>query len=252
MSESLKLISFDIEIYNELFEEGSEEVQFEKIIPSVAATTIDGVDIKFYYDDPYITKEKACVLVEDMLQSYKQGYIPFTWNGTSFDFRILGLYSGMVSECADLALNSYDAMLNVTFLKGYFLGLDTALKGFGLASKQHTVTINSGETITDMTGMKAPEMWRNHEFEAVKQYLAGDVIQPLKLAFSINESKSIKWTSKTGTPMSIKTDLIPVKELFKLPHPNTSWMTKPCKKRSEFVDWMPKNILEKNGLKGIL
>jgi hypothetical protein len=98
-----------------------------------------------------------------------------------------------------------------------------------------------------MNGKKAPELWRNGEFEAVKTYLRGDVIQPLKLADAILRNRGIRWTSKTGKPMMQYTGLNPVKTLFSLPVPDTSWMTNP-KSRKDFVSWMPKNILEENGV----
>jgi hypothetical protein len=49
--------------------------------------------------------------------------------------------------------------------------------------------------------------------------------------------------SKTGKPMFLQTPPTHVKDLFRLPLPDTSWMTNP-KPRSEFVEWMPKKLLE--------
>jgi hypothetical protein len=153
----------------------------------------------------------------------------------------------MTEECAELALNGIDGMLLITFNKGYFLGLDAALIGANLETKTHHVLLNDGTELTDMNGKKAPELWRNGEFEAVKTYLRGDVIQPLKLASAIQNNRGIRWTSKTGKPMMQYTGLNPVKTLFSLPVPDTSWMTNP-KSRKDFVSWMPKNILEENGV----
>ena len=95
-----------------------------------------------------------------------------------------------------------------------------------------------------MSGAKAPTFWRNGEFEAVKTYLRGDVIQPLKLTFAIENNHGIKWTSKTGRSQFLSTNLITVKNCLKLPEPNTSWMTNP-KQRNEYYSWIPKNILDK-------
>jgi hypothetical protein len=150
----------------------------------------------------------------------------------------------MVEECAKLALEGIDGMLHITFNKGYFLGLDTALIGAKLDTKTHKVQLNDGSWIEDMSGMKAPEMWRNGEYEAVKTYLWGDIVQPIKLAFAIEENQGIRWTSKSGKLMFVKTALMPTKKLFALPEPDTSWMDSP-KPRKMFVDWIPEEILKK-------
>ena len=42
-------------------------------------------------------------------------------DGCGFDFAVLAQETGMVKECAELAINHVDLMLIVTFQKGYFL-----------------------------------------------------------------------------------------------------------------------------------
>jgi hypothetical protein len=238
----MKLLSYDIEIFNDLVE--GEEVDYHAIIPSVAAFCTNENDVQYFYDKPYMTKETACRMINAMIAYYKQGFIPFAWNGTSFDLRVLAYYSGMIEECAKLALFGIDGMLLVTFNRGHYLGLDTALIGAGLETKTHHVKLNDGSEILDMSGAKAPEMWRSGEYDAVMMYLRGDVVQPLKLAEIIENKKKICWSSKSGKPMSVATDMELVKNLFKLPEPDTSWMDK-TPTRKQFVDWMPKEILEK-------
>jgi hypothetical protein len=238
----MKLLSYDIEIYNDFPED--KEVDLHEIIPSVAAICTNENDVQYFYDIPYMNKETGCKLVNLMIEYYKKGYIPFTWNGTGFDFKLLGYYTGMIEECAKLALFGIDAMLLVTFNKGYYLGLDTALIGANLETKTHAVKLNNGTEISNMDGSKAPTMWREQEYDAVMTYLRGDVIQPLKLAEIIENKKKICWLSKSGKPMSVVTDLAIVKNLFKIPEPDTSWMDK-APTRKQFVDWMPKEILQK-------
>ncbi len=80
--------------------------------------------------------------------------------------------------------------------------------------------------------------------EALKTYLAGDVFRPLDLIDAICRNGGIKWISKTGKNMFQRTPLTPVKDLFNLPLPDTSWMSDP-KPRSEFVNWIPQEILQK-------
>ena len=235
-------LSYDVEIYNELPED---HITMDGIIPSIAAIATNKNDLKYFYDTPFMTKETGKTLILEMLQYLKQGVIPFTWNGVSFDFALLAQYTGLVEECAELALNGVDGMLLVTFNKGFFLGLDTALMGAGLETKTHSVILNSGLTFSEMSGKLAPQMWRDGELEAVKTYLAGDVFRPLELITAIEKNHGIRWTSKTGRPNFLSTPLTPVKDLFKLPHPNCSWMDSKPKPRSEFVNWIPKEILQK-------
>lgn len=242
----MNLLSYDIEIYNELPQD--QQIDFSTIIPSVGAIGTNEEDVKFYYDEPYMTVETSQRLVRDMLDYQDRGYLVWGWNIVSFDFRLLAHYSGMVEECAELALNGIDGMLLITFNKGYFLGLDTALIGAGLETKLHHVKLNDGTPLDDMSGAKAPELWRNGEFKAVMDYLYVDVVGPIKLAFAIEKNKGIKWHSKKGNPMFVETSLTQVKDLFKLPEPDVSWMSDP-KPRKMFVDWIPENILHKYNIK---
>lgn len=233
-------LSFDIEIFNEL----NPENDLSKVIPSVAAIGTCEQDIEFFWDEPYMTKETAIRLVNRMWEESSYGGVPMGWNICSFDLQLLGLYSGEMEKCGEMALNGYDMMLWVTFRKGHFLGLDKALTGAGLSGKIHEVKFSDGSLVTDFSGAKAPEAWRNGEYEAVKEYLRGDILQPLELVKSIQQSKTIRWKSNTGRTNFCSVEIQPVKDLFKIPEPDTSWMTDP-KPRFDFVKWIPENILEK-------
>ena len=243
-----KIISYDIELYDELSDKEGVNKSLEALRPSVAAFCTTESDTQFFYDDPYMSKETGKKLVNKMMDLMKLGYVPFTWNGASFDFPLLGYYTGMIEECGEIALNHYDAMLYIVFNKGYFLGLDAALIGAGLETKRHSVTLNDGSELIGFSGAQAPEYWRNKEFSAVKYYLDGDVIQPLRLFDVIMLNGGVRWTSKSGKPMFVKQSHTLVKDLFKLPVPNTSWMENP-KPRKDFVSWIPEKILERNGVR---
>jgi hypothetical protein len=242
----MKFLSYDIEIYETIGE--GEEVDYHKIHPSVAATCTTENDVKYYYDYPYMSKETAQRLVKDIQSHQLLGYVPFGWNSCSFDFRLLAYHSGMIEECAEIALNHVDGMLLITFNKGFYLGLDTSLVGAGLETKLHKVNLNDGSLLEGMSGKLAPELWRKGEYQAVKDYLRLDVIQPLKLCFAIEKNRGIQWTSKSGRPMYQKTDMVLVKDLFKIPAPDTSWMQS-SPTRKQFVDWMPKSTLDKYGIR---
>jgi hypothetical protein len=235
----MSFLSFDIELCSEL---PDGEKNFSEMIPSIAAITTNKYDLEYFYDIPFMSKETAKGLVLAMTYYQKQGILPFTWNGTAFDWPLLAQYSGLINECAELALNGVDGMLLVTFNKGYFLSLDAALIGAGLETKQHSVKLNNGLEFS-MNGRDAPRLWRDGEYEAVKKYLEGDVFRPLELIDAIQRNGGIKWISKTGRNMFQATPLTPVKDLFSLPSPDVSWMSDP-KPRKEFVNWMPKEILD--------
>ena len=150
----------------------------------------------------------------------------------------------MFKECAQLALDHIDLMLLVTFRKGWRLSLQSALKGAGLEGKLKAVTLSTGEKITDMSGLKAPELWQAGEYKAVMEYLREDVLQPLALARHVEKYKVIKWISGRGRLQSVYVPkLSTVRECFALPKPDTSWMTDPPA-RADFVEWMPRPLTE--------
>lgn len=237
-------LSFDIEI-NEDMNEGENDLS--KINPSVGAFCTDYENVSYYYDKPYMTRETAKKLVADMENKVKEGFSLFTWNGLSFDMQLLGLYSGMVAECGRLALNSVDAMFLVVAHKGFFLGLDKALVGANIETKLHTVTLNDKTRFSEMSGQKAPLLWRSGEYSAVMDYLKYDVVQPLKLANHIQSTGYIRWTANSGKSNYLKTEMLTVKEALKLPLPDTSWM-KSAKPREDFYSWIPKDVLEDEGI----
>ena len=239
----MKLLSFDIELYDDLPD--GDNIDFSKIRPSVAAYCLDDLVVKYFDNAPGpMGKETAQKLVLEMMDNYKKGIIPLTHNGLSFDFKVLAYASDMFEECAFLALNHYDSMFVVTCVKGYFLGLDTLLTGMGVESKLHTVTLNDGTIVSGFSGKQAPKFWRDGEINTVRYYLGGDVIQPMKMAWEIENQNKFFWFSKTGKPQSIYTNLIPVKECFKLPLPDVSWMNNPPR-RLDFITWMPLKVVEK-------
>ena len=181
-----EFLSYDIEIYDE-FENGKQS-DLLNIRPSVAAFCTDVENVYYYEDSPYMSKETAKRLVFDLIEKTKDGFTLFTWNGTNFDLKLLGLYSGMIEECGKLALNHVDGMFLVVSQKGHYLSLDKALFGARLETKLHEVELNNKQVSSEMNGSKAPALWRAGEYSAVKEYLKYDVIQPLKLANHIQST----------------------------------------------------------------
>ncbi len=240
-----KYQSYDIEIVNE-FPEG-EQPDLRTTIPSVAAICTNYENCQFFYDDPYMTKKTAQRLVEVMSDNLDNGIIPLTWNGLSFDFQLLAYYSDLLEQCGKLALNHVDMMFLVVAHKGFYLSLNKALVGANIQGKLHDVMLNDGKIFNSMDGSKAPLLWRNKEFSAVKEYLRVDVEQPLKLAEHIEKTKTIQWISGSGKIRKCFTDMLTVKEALKLPVPDTAWMAN-VKYRPEYYSWIPESVLKSEGI----
>jgi len=236
----MKLASFDIEIAKDLAEDIDKWKDFAPLgIICAAVAFSDSEEVKYWDDYPQLSKEKCIKLVHDLQGLVKDGYSLLTWNGTGFDFHVLAQESGLFEECGELALNHIDMMLIVTFERGHYLKLQKALKGAGLEGKLKTVTLSDGTQLTDMEGSKAPRLWAEGEYEAVRAYLKEDVIQPLKLAADIRATSSIGWTSNRGKPQALTVEkLRTVLECFEIPEPDVSWMTDPPS-REQFVSWIP-------------
>ncbi len=233
----MKLISFDIEI-SKVIDNFSGNL-FEHSPLGISCSAVAHDEVKFWQGVPQLTKEENQQTVRDLMAYAKEGYTFVTWNGCGFDFRLLADESGMVEECAELALNHVDLMLLVTFKKGWFLGLDKALKGAGIGSKVHELELKNGETLHDMNGGMAPKLWAEGEHDAVLTYLRGDVEQTLALAKNIQKTHKIRWTSGRGKPQSVSVPrLMTVKECFDIREPDTSWMSN-APQREDFVRWIP-------------
>ena len=234
----MKFASFDLEIANDFPEEGSWNKNLGITCAAVAMEKEDSWDIPMWYNSPKITQEQAIALVEYLMGLTSEGYSIVTWNGAAFDFRVLADVSGMYRECAALAMSHLDMMLWVTFQKGFYLGLEAALKGQGLVGKRKFVTLKDGSILQNMSGKLAPELWKAGETKAVLSYLEDDVVEPLKLVKIINITKHLHWTSKRGKPMVVPINRMwTVDECFHLPKPDTSWMKNPPR-REQFIEWM--------------
>jgi len=130
-----KFAAFDLEIAKELPEGTTDWRKHSPLGISCAALAFsDNDDLHVWKGVPQMTDEECALMVND-LQSYTKEYTLVTWNGCKFDFPVLAEESGMLNTCASLTRNHIDLMMIVTFTKGWYLGLDAALKGQGLESK---------------------------------------------------------------------------------------------------------------------
>ena len=234
--------SFDLEIATDLTSDDKSIDKWQEYAPlgiSCAALKLEDVDNVIFWEGKPRMSKADCVGMMKSLRLIMDNYDIITWNGTSFDFRVLAIETGFVPECGYIALKSIDMMLEVVFRKGHYLGLDTALSGMNIGSKLHEVRLNSGRLLNDMSGDMAPLLWAAGEYGAVLEYLKYDVIRPLELAKKIADCYFLAWQSKRGFPSCVDIDrLVPAYQLFSLPPPDTSWMSYPPK-RKQFFDWIP-------------
>jgi len=234
----MKIATFDLEIFNDL-PEGAEYTDQGISVAAIATGDETGLDAVHYFqsNEKPMGVAQSSGMIMRLSEFYRQGYTLVTWNGCSFDWRVLGIESGNMALARALCLNHVDLMLNIFMRKGFPLALNTALVGMGIPGKVHDVTLKDGTPLTDMSGGKAPALWRAGEYEAVKTYLKGDVVQLLALANDVIKMHNIQWTSKSGKPMYEPMQMWTVEETLSWPAPNTSWMTNPLP-RSKFIGWL--------------
>jgi len=239
--EGIKLASFDLEIMRDIPDGCVDWWEHSPFGISCAAVALTGKAVLTWDNPKGLTQEEARKVVNDLRVLYDRGFVPLTWNGTAFDFRVLAQESGYHHECAFLAMNHYDMMMMVTFTKGWYVGLQQACNGAGIKGKLKEVCLNDGTICKDMTGAKAPAMWRAGEYSAVLQYLEDDVLQPLELAETIIERQKMQWITSKGKHRAMPLPrLLTVRECFDIDLPDVSWMDNPPL-REDFVSWMPED-----------
>ena len=239
----MKFAAFDLEIGEDLPEKGRWQDASPLGITCAAVAFSDGAEPIFWQGVPKITQLVCQELVWRLQEFVNSGYALVTWNGCGFDFGVLAQESGLVNECAELALQHIDLMLVVTFTKGWFLSLQKGLLGAGLKGKRKSVTLSDGSILDDMGGIKAPQLWRDGEYDAVLTYLKDDVVELINLVKVLLSVKEIRWTSNNGNLLSVPVPFLPtVIECFDIPEPDTSWMQDPPR-RSQFIEWIPPSVI---------
>lgn len=227
-----KFCSFDIEIAEEISDDGWDTSRPLGI--SCAATLLSGDEEAIvWYDGQYrkhfgprMTKKQCQELVEYLLAAKRLGYIPLTWNGLGFDFKVLAQESGLFEECRELALDHVDMMFQFHCIKGFPIGLDAACHGMGLEGKPD-----------GMHGSLAPTAWRDGRYQEVLDYVANDVVQPLKLAELVIQKGYLAWVTRAGGRRSVPiSKWLTVRDSLKLAKPDVSWMGNP-RPRSKFSEW---------------
>lgn len=226
----MKWAAFDLEIAESMV-----DVYDNQHISCAAIFSDQGV--AYHQNYPYMIQSDASALVDTLHRVVADGYKIVSWNGLSFDFKVLAAQSGRHEDCRVLAMNHYDIMFQILCVKGYPLGLDKACGGAGLEGKKHEVTLSTGEVLTQMDGKRAPELWASGERQAVLEYLHDDVEQLWKLATVIETKKSISWIANSGKFNAFHVpELLPVIDCLNIPEPDTSWMSTRVSRKS-MLEW---------------
>ena len=245
----MKYVGFDIESYKILAEGQSMSANWPSGISCGCAAWYndDGsIESKFYHNAPgeQMTASQAINMVGDLYRMTLEGFTIATVNGLGFDWKLIADEGGEDHpNFAQLVAESVDLCFMNLCIKGYFLGLDALAKGAGVQAKLKKVTLIDGTTLTEMSGLMAPVLWQNGNFQAVLEYQEGDSISTLAATTKIAQVGRVSWTSKAGRPESYtlpKGRILPVWECLEIPEPDTSWMNDPTERESVFEWLLPK------------
>ena len=201
---------------------------------TVGATLVSDGDPRLWYDqapggDPsgaLLTPDGAGELVRYLAEAQASGQTVVTWNGAGFDFRVLAQASGLVDECVELAWSHLDLMFWFHCRNGYSVGLDKAARAVG-----------SGKT-EGMSGADAPRLWDAGEYQTVLEYVAQDVRALAAVHEGAERGHALRWLNSRGRVSRTAGPLLAVREAYKLPAADTSWMTSAPWPRTKFVGWM--------------
>jgi hypothetical protein len=231
-----KFLAFDIETAKDVPGEDFNWKPHRPLGISCAATlAVDAETPKLWHGRavsgapaPRMSRDEAVALVSYLRGMVAAGFTIVTWNGLAFDFDILSEESALIADCKKLALDHVDMMFHVFCIKGFPVGLDYAAQGCGVKGKP-----------AGMSGIKAPQMWQQGEYQSVLDYVAQDVRTTLQLASLCEQRRSLRWFTRKGTRADcpLPSGWLAVEQALGLPSPDISWMDKPMS-RSHFTEWL--------------
>ena len=177
-----------------------------------------------------MSQVEAHGMVDQLREMALAGYTLLTWNGLGFDFDVLAEEAHAPGPCKELALDHVDMMFHIFCDRGFPVALDKAAHAMGTPGKP-----------AGMSGLLAPQLWAQRQFQEVIDYVVQDVRIALNVAQLCEEKGSFAWTTRRGTTglMPLGNGWLTVREALELPEPDTSWMSDPLP-RSNFTDWLGK------------
>lgn len=227
----MKYVVFDLE--TELAEGPLDLDRHVPAITVAATLTSEGALDLWYERDAagaatgqLLSRAGAQELVRHLQGCAARGYHPVTWNGSGFDFRVLAQASGLLAECAALAWDHVDLMFWLHCHKGFSVALDRAARAVGTTK------------LGGLSGADAPRLWASGEHDLVLAYVAQDVRMLGAVYEATRQARALRWINTRGRESRADGDLCPVREAYRLPVPDTSWMSRPPWSRERFVGWM--------------
>lgn len=239
------LKSFDLEIWKQLPDDSIKNWQEHAPIGvSLAGFGQDFGLNKVFKAEPTRAMERWQLdeILDGMLEMQKAGTLFCTWNGASFDFRLMAIETGRFEDCSKLALAHCDLMLIAVWGKGWMVGLDKALRAHGLEGKRSAVKLNDGTEFKEMNGGHVPRLWQSGEVDACMEYFHRDLRAEYEIAHAVQKTKRLQFLNKAMT----NTHTVHVEKLWTVGEilngamgefPDTSWQDKPITPE-QFVGWM--------------
>lgn len=180
---------------------------------------------------PKMSASDARAVLVALREKQRAGESVVAWNGVGFDLKWLGVAAGDPHLAGEVALDTFDPMLQIFHARGFPIALAAAADGLGVALKK------------SMHGAEAPVAWARGEHARVIEYVHGDCQLTLEVARRIVATKSVRWITKKGTPATEPMSrLLSARELYRLPPPDQSWMSTPIP-RERFFAWIPPALL---------
>jgi hypothetical protein len=227
----VRYVLFDLE--TELIQGPLDLDRYVPAITVAATLTSDGA-LELWYDQDEVGEATGqllgCTNAQELVQFLQEraglGYVPVTWNGSGFDFRVLARASGLVTECATLAWEQVDMMFWLHCQKGFSVALDRAARAVGTAK------------LGGLSGADAPRLWAAGEYEQVMAYVAQDVRMLGAIYEAAAQARALRWINTQGYESRAEGELCSVRKAYRLPMPDTSWMRRRPWPRERFVGWM--------------
>jgi hypothetical protein len=227
-------LAFDIETAN-LLPQGADLDAFGPLdISVVAAVSEDGAarvvhSLENGKPAAKLNREDAAGFLRWLRERQLGGARIVAWNGVSFDLKMIGHAAGDLELASEVALDSFDPMLQFFYRRGFPIGLQSVATGMGLGLKK------------SMSGADAPEQWAKGNFQQVIEYVQGDCRMTLEIARAIEKVREVRWNTKRGTISSERMfPLLPAREVIAGPLPDQSWMDTPIPP-AKFTSWFPRN-----------
>jgi hypothetical protein len=217
-----KWLAFDIESAH-----GDIEIGFSGI-SVIAATTHLATTAMLWVAPPAeaLANNRVCEFLRWLAAMHKEGYDIVTWNGTSFDYRVLAKESGWTRACSDLARASYDPCFQFLCRHGFPVGIAAVADGMNLNGKTE-----------GMNGVLAVDFWLQGIVREVVDYCIQDVRSTLDIVQELEAYNGpVRWRTKSGRiKMENIGHLRPVNECLSIPEPY-----RPLMRRADFYDWFGK------------